>query len=139
VEELTEQECMRLLARGGVGRVGLTMHELPVVLPVNYALLDGDVVIRTGGGTKLEAALANAVVAFEIDGLDAVNRSGWSVVTQGVAKEIVEPDELDRARAAAIEPWAPGARDRFVRIATYLVSGRRINRPFSATTDTKES
>jgi nitroimidazol reductase NimA-like FMN-containing flavoprotein (pyridoxamine 5'-phosphate oxidase superfamily) len=126
MEELSQEECLRLLADGELGRVGLTMHDVPMVVPVNYALLDGDVLIRTEGGTKLEAALANAVVAFEIDGFDAVDHTGWSVLVQGIAKEVVEPEELDRAKSVVLEPWAPGPRERFVRIATYLVSGRRI-------------
>ena len=35
-----------------VGRVGVTIAGLPVILPVNYAYVDGDIVFRAGDGTK---------------------------------------------------------------------------------------
>ena len=126
LEVLSQEECMRLLTQSHIGRVGVTMQALPAVLPVNFALLDGDVLIRTGGGTKLDAALANTVVAFEVDGYDPIYHSGWSVMLTGVAKEVTDPDELERAQRVPLRPWAPGPGDRFVRIATYLISGRRI-------------
>jgi nitroimidazol reductase NimA-like FMN-containing flavoprotein (pyridoxamine 5'-phosphate oxidase superfamily) len=126
---IPEDECTLLLAAGSVGRVGLSQGALPVVLPVNYAVLDGDIVIRTGAGTKLDAALTNAVVAFEIDAVDPVYHEGWSVMVQGRAHEVVDPEELKRARALPLEPWAAGARDRFVRIASERMSGRRIALP----------
>src|SRR6187200_2130512 len=65
LESLSEEECYYLLATSSIGRVGISVRALPEVLPVNYAVLDGDVIIRTGAGTKLDAALTNAVVAFE--------------------------------------------------------------------------
>lgn len=118
-----------LLAAGTVGRVALSQNALPVVLPVNYAVLDGDVVIRTGAGTKLDAALNGAVVAFEIDAVDPIYHEGWSVMVQGRAHEVVDSEELKRARALPLEPWAAGARDRFVRISAERMSGRRIALP----------
>lgn len=122
-------ECALLLTRGRVGRVGVSQGALPVVLPVNYAILDGDIVIRTGAGTKLDAALAGAVVAFEIDCFDPMYHEGWSVMVQGRAHEVVDSDELKRARTLPLKPWADGSRDRFVRISTERISGRRIAPP----------
>lgn len=120
------------LAAGSVGRVAVSQAALPVVVPVNYAVLDGDIVIRTGAGTKLDAALAGAVVAFEIDAVDPIYHEGWSVMVQGRAHEVVDPDELMRARALPLTPWAAGARDRFVRIASERITGRKIQRKGSA-------
>ena len=123
---LSPAECERLLAQTTVGRVGISIGALPVVLPVNYAMLDGDVVVRTGAGTKLDAALAGSVVAFEVDHVDPTYHEGWSVLLQGRASEIVDAEELDRARRLPLRPWAPGSRDRFIRIPAEVVSGRRI-------------
>src|SRR5690348_17101209 len=83
IEVLSENECMELLREVPVGRIGLTLNALPAVLPVNFAVLDGDIVIRTGGGTKLQAAMSNAVVAFETDGYDDEDQTGWSVMLTG--------------------------------------------------------
>ena len=123
---LSPAECERLLAQTTVGRVGISIGALPVVLPVNYAMLDDDVVIRTGAGTKLDAALAGAVVAFEVDHVDPIYHEGWSVLVQGRATEIADPADIERARALPLRPWAPGTRDRFIRIPAEVISGRRI-------------
>jgi len=126
LEPMSDEECIRRLHAAAVGRVGISMGALPVILPVNFAMLDGDVVIRTGAGTKLDAALRGAVVAFEIDGVDPIYHSGWSVLAQGRASEMVDEVELARARELPLEPWADGHRDRFVRIRTERLSGRRL-------------
>src|SRR5438309_9372192 len=104
LEPLSPEECERLLAQGSMGRVGISIGALPVVLPVNYAMLDGDVVVRTGAGTKLDAALAGSVVAFEVDHVDPTYHEGWSVLLQGRASEIVDAEELDRARRLPLRP-----------------------------------
>ena len=77
------EECLALLATVPVGRVGVTMNALPVVLPVNFAVLDGDIVFRTVEGTRFHAAAAGTVVAFEVDSYDPDGASGWSVVGSG--------------------------------------------------------
>jgi len=125
LEILTRQECMRLLGESHFGRVALSIGALPVILPVNFALFDGDILIRTGVGSKLHAAARNAVIAFEVDRADSVYHGGWSVLVQGMARQIVDPDERARASKAALTPWA-GEGDHFVRIATERVSGRRL-------------
>ena len=53
---------------------------VPAAFPVNFALLDDDIVFRTAPGTKLSAALEGAVVGFEVDRIDPVFESGWSVL-----------------------------------------------------------
>jgi hypothetical protein len=122
---LSRTECIELLRTVPVGRIALSVGALPVVLPVNFAMLDDDVVIRTVAGSKLEAAASNAVVAFEADQVDPAARAGWSVLVQGVASEITDPDELDRARRMPLDPWS-GLDGQFLRITTRLVSGRRL-------------
>jgi len=126
LEALSHAECIRLLHTAAVGRVGISMGALPVILPVNYSMLEDDVVIRTGAGTKLDAALRGAVVAFEIDAVDPLYHGGWSVLVQGRASEVADPLDDARARELPLQPWADGDRDHFVRIRTERVSGRRL-------------
>ena len=123
---LEEGECVRLLSGARVGRVAVTIGAVPAVFPVNFALLDGDIVFRTGTGTKLDAATRNAVVAFEVDNLDPLYHEGWSVLVVGIADELTDPVLLGRAEALPLAPWAPGARDHVVRLQPEFVSGRRI-------------
>ena len=126
LEVLDREECLRLLRATTVGRVGLTTGALPTVLPVNFAV-DGDrILIRTGSGSKLDAAMHNAVVAFEVDSFDPLYHSGWSVVVTGMTREITEPAELDRLASLPIPRWAPAGNGRLVAISTDIVSGRRL-------------
>jgi uncharacterized protein len=128
LEVLEREEAMRLLARATIGRIGIHASALPVVLPVNF-YLDGDqILIRTAKGTKLDAATRNAVVAFEADDIDPVYHTGWSVVVTGVARELVDPAELERAKDLPIPHWA-SANGRYIAISTDIVSGRRLPPP----------
>ncbi len=126
---LAPDECLRLLGSVQIGRVGLSIRALPVVLPVNFCLFDGDIVFRTVNGTKFHEAAKGAVVAFEADGYDIDGASGWSVLVQGASRVVADPLELRQVAALPIEPWAlDGTADRFVRIAISNVSGRRFQR-----------
>jgi nitroimidazol reductase NimA-like FMN-containing flavoprotein (pyridoxamine 5'-phosphate oxidase superfamily) len=126
MEVLSRRECLRLLQTAPLGRVAVTMSALPAVFPVNFALLDGDVVFETGSGTKLAAALRNAVVAFEVDHIEPISHTGWSVLVTGTACELFDPVDLARARRLPLTAWAPGEHSHFVRISSDLVSGRRL-------------
>ena len=128
LEVLRRDECLALLASASVGRIGLSSAALPLVLPVNFCV-DGDhIVVRTGEGTKLEAASRNAVVSFEVDDIDPLFHAGWSVVVTGVATPIESESGLARARTLPLLPWAAQG-DRYVAITLDDVSGRRIPRP----------
>ena len=127
VVELDRGECVALLATVPVGRVGVSIGALPVILPVNFALMDGTVLFRTVPGTKLDAATHGTVVAFEADGYAPDGTTGWSVLVIGRASEIRDPAELARARAIPLTPWAVGDRaEHFVRVELARVSGRRF-------------
>jgi nitroimidazol reductase NimA-like FMN-containing flavoprotein (pyridoxamine 5'-phosphate oxidase superfamily) len=126
-EELDREDCLALLRDEPVGRVALTARALPVVLPVNFALMEGDIVWRSAQGTKLNDASAGFVVAFEADHYDPERKLGWSVMIQGLAHVIEDAEELARARELPLESWAlEGAADRYVRLVPNVVTGTRI-------------
>ena len=126
---MTPEECQALLGRHQVGRIAVVDDGRPLIVPVNYVLDDGEVVFRTGRGTKLDAALRGSPVAFEIDGFDDSTRTGWSVLVRGRAHRVTEDDELARVRRLPLVPWAPGDRPHFVTIRAGQTSGRRIRLP----------
>ncbi len=128
LEVLDHQECLRLLSQATVGRIAWTMGALPRVLPVNFSL-DGDrILVRTGRGSKLDAAARDAMVAFEVDDFDPLYHSGWSVVVTGAAYEPSDPGDLERARRAPVPRWAPLGDETIIAIPTEQMSGRRISR-----------
>ena len=126
LETMTREECLARLAAAGFGRIGASVGALPIVLPVNYALVDDEVVFRAVPGTRFDTATTQAIVAFEIDGWAADAGTGWSVLLQGHTTTVDE-GELDRMRALPLPPWTAGdAGARFVRIRTSTLTGRRF-------------
>jgi len=123
---LSEAESVALLATQDVGRLVYTRRALPAVSPVNFVLRDGAVWIWTASTSSMWQAVRGAVVAFEADRLDAVTRSGWSVVVLGVAQLIVDPAEIGRALRDGPEPWVSGRKEHLIRVPIEEVSGRRI-------------
>jgi len=57
-QELTDEECRKLLGERHLGRLALVDADGPVILPVNYTLDEGSVVFRTDPDGKLDAAAA---------------------------------------------------------------------------------
>src|SRR5918995_1902393 len=70
LEVLSREESLDLLASVPLGRIVITQRALPAILPVNFVLDHGSVVIRTGEGSKLAVATPRAVVAFQVDRVD---------------------------------------------------------------------
>lgn len=126
LEVLDRDECLRLLGQATLGRVGVTIGALPSVVPVNYRIVGDEVVILTGAGTKLDAATKNAVVAFEVDDMDPIEHTGWSVMVTGMAREVVDEEEIAELTRRPLPHWAPGGRERIIAISTEIASGRRI-------------
>lgn len=126
VSKLTSAECRRLIAPGGLGRIAFGTGSGPVVVPVNFAVLDGTIVIRTAEGTIIDGH-ADEQVALEVDHIDEALGQGWSVLVRGPAHRVAHPAELRRLQEdAAVWPWAGGEREVYVRILPGQVTGRRI-------------
>jgi transcriptional regulator with XRE-family HTH domain len=124
--KLTPAECQRLIAAGGIGRIAFGTASGPVVFPVNFAVVAGTIVIRTGEGTVIDGH-AHEQVAFEVDYIDEALSQGWSVLVRGLAHRVAHPAELHLVRRdAAIWPWPGDDRDVYVRIIPDKITGRRI-------------
>ena len=126
VSKLTAAECRRLIAPGGVGRIAFGTLLGPLVVPVNFAVLAGTVVVRTAEGTVIDGH-AGEQAALEVDHIDEALCQGWSVLVRGLAHRVAHPAELHRLQAdAAVWPWPGGEREVYVRIVPSQVTGRRI-------------
>ena len=126
LEVLDRAECLRLLGTATLGRIGISSGALPVILPVNFRLVDDTIVFRTASGTKLDAATRGAVVAFEVDAMDPFEHTGWSVMVTGVASRVTDPAALAAVHRERVARWAPFGDDCVVAVSTDIVSGRRI-------------
>ncbi len=128
MERLSQEESLRLLGSTGFGRIGISLGAMPVILPVAFILLGGDIVFRTGEGAKLRTALDDTVVAFQADQADPARREGWSVLVVGRASEVRGAD-LEALSPVSLTAWAPGEGGHIVRIRPELVAGRRMRDP----------
>jgi len=127
LEEIPEEECLALLAGQEVGRLAVVEQGAPVVLPVNYVADGRTVAVRTDPGTKL-AWGSLGPVALEVDHIDPATRRGWSVLVRGTGREITEGIDAwsEELRARPLVPWAAGARNHWIAVASPTVTGRRI-------------
>ncbi len=122
LDALSTAECSERLRAGRLGRVGISIDALPVILPVFYQATDDSVMFFTEAGTKLAAAAVNAIVAFEIDELD--DDGGWSVMVLGRCEEVQTGRDIARWRDVPALAQAPGRRDHLIRIPIQHLSGR---------------
>jgi nitroimidazol reductase NimA-like FMN-containing flavoprotein (pyridoxamine 5'-phosphate oxidase superfamily) len=127
IEPLGAAECWSRLRSTDIGRIGLTVGALPVILPVFFGVVDRSIVFRAEPGTTLAAAATGAVVAFEAGEYPSDRGRGWSVMVQGVAREITPADELAPARALPLRS-ATGRRhtDALLAVPATTVSGHAI-------------
>jgi nitroimidazol reductase NimA-like FMN-containing flavoprotein (pyridoxamine 5'-phosphate oxidase superfamily) len=132
LEILDRAECLRLLAGSVLGRIAVTIGAIPVILPVNF-LVDGErILIRTGEGTKLQAATRDAVVAFEVDDVEPFSHTGWSVCVTGRATELRDHDDVARVGTLPLAHWAPHGVEHVVAVSLDVVTGRRVSHPNAA-------
>lgn len=125
LEALSGQEAVELLSKALIGRVVFSVGALPAVVPVTFAVLDHAVVLRTAADTRLATAADGAVLAFEVDDVDPVTRTGWSVVVTGVAEVVTDALRCALIRAV-VEPFAPGDHQVYIRLPLSVVTGRRV-------------
>lgn len=122
---MSSAECEAVLGRGSVGRLAyIARAGVPDIAPVNYAYLGGDILIRSGPGPKLQAAERRDRVAFEVDEIDEVGRTGRSVVVAGIANRVHADDTHGLP-----QPWANGPRNQLIRITPRRITGRALGDP----------
>ena len=128
MDELDIEVCWWLIARTRFGRVAFIADGVPAVRPVNCGVLNRHVVFRTGSASVLGRLPDGSAVAFEVDQTDPVAKSGWSVIVRGQLSPVTDPDELGRLAELDLHPWAPGLRDRWMKVTPTEVTGREVTR-----------
>jgi uncharacterized protein len=124
---ISPARCRELLESQSVGRVAWQAADGPQILPVTYAWHEGTIIFRTSPYGVLSELIRPTEVALEIDELDQKTRRGWSVVVQGRAQGVAEPDQLVRMwTVGGVVPWAAGVRNVFIQITPHKVTGRVV-------------
>lgn len=138
-DELSPRQCLAMLGRNVVGRVGINTPMGPRVIPVNYTVHAHDIVFRTTPYSELGTYGRDVEVAFEVDEIDTVHHVGTSTVVRGRSALVEDVEELrDIEQTADPRPWPEGRRDVYLKVPITELSGRRI-RLGSASASDRES
>jgi nitroimidazol reductase NimA-like FMN-containing flavoprotein (pyridoxamine 5'-phosphate oxidase superfamily) len=127
LEELPLEACLALLRTQRVGRIAVNDNDFPVVVPINFKLVETSgpcwVAVRTRRGNVIDHA--PMPVAFEIDGFDTTAQEGWSVLVRGTLHH-VRPDTGNFAERFDPQPWMDTDRDAWLIIEPFSITGRRL-------------
>ena len=128
LEELSWDECFVLLRQQVVGRL-VYQDELGLAaVPVNYAVAGNTIVFRSEAGSKVRG-LQERDIAFQVDHVDTVSHSGWSVLIRGTAEEVDFErlsELIGQIDGAPPQPWKKGIHNIWVVITPKGVSGRSL-------------
>ncbi len=128
LETLSHDECLDLLRSWVVGRVAVMQEGFPVVLPVNFKLVETTgppwIALRTRPGNVIDDA--PMPVAFEIDSISMAGHHGWSVLVRGTLHH-VNPETGGFRERFDPEPWLAADRDAWLIIEPFSITGRRLH------------
>ena len=119
--ELTTDECWTLADTQPVGRLAWQGPHGVTIVPVNFVLTGRDVHLRTTAYSALARECDDSEVAFEVDQIDVLGHSGWSVLMRGRA-------HLSFGEGSGEQPdvWPGGIRGLQVTLDVTEVTGRRL-------------
>jgi nitroimidazol reductase NimA-like FMN-containing flavoprotein (pyridoxamine 5'-phosphate oxidase superfamily) len=121
---LTDDQAWKLVEGTKHGRLVVTVGGEPDIFPVNYAVADRKLYLRTAPGNKLAELTINSNVLFETDGI--LSEEAWSVVVRGRARALEQSSEIAAAESLGLKPWVPTLKDYYVEIEPTSVSGRHF-------------
>ncbi|HEY7592035.1 MAG TPA: pyridoxamine 5'-phosphate oxidase family protein [Actinophytocola sp.] len=119
--ELSRPESLKLLDQVPIGRIVYTVRALPATVPVRHVVDNGMVVVRTHVG----AECAGSVVAYQADHLGDDGHGGWTVTVTGVARRVLDPEEL-AAYEKLLVPLVDADGVETIRIYPEIVTGYRL-------------
>ena len=119
--DLAVDECWTLAATAPVGRMAWSGPSGPTVLPVNFIVNGTSVLVRTTAYSEVARECDDSPMAFEVDDIDAEDRTGWSVLLRGRGHLEYGPGET-----AGPDVWLSGPRTLRLRIDVTEVTGRRL-------------
>ena len=122
---LRRRDCLRLLERGGVGRLAVPGPAAPAIRPVNFAVHDGRIVMRTSDNVLCAAAGAVVDAAFEFDEVRNEDHWTWNVIVTGTLHHVGETE----AALAPVRLWAPSPHEHTLALSITEISGRQVPDP----------
>jgi uncharacterized protein len=130
IEELTVDECWKLLEEDGVGRLATatvdraTGNAAPDIFPINFHVFEERILFRTAPGTKLIDLTEQPAVAFQTDG--GRGQEHWSVVARGFARRMMFDSDIQESGVLDLHSTIPTEKWNYVRIEVETITGIRF-------------
>jgi nitroimidazol reductase NimA-like FMN-containing flavoprotein (pyridoxamine 5'-phosphate oxidase superfamily) len=120
--ELPNWESLELLGLTTVGRLCIIDHGYPLAFPLNYRLLHDPtrIIFRTNPSSAL--AHYEGQASLEVDHIDLLTPSAWSIIVRGTLRRVVEQHEL-----ADTHPLVTTGRFHWIVLEATSISGRRFS------------
>ena len=125
LHEIGEDESWALLSDAHFAHLAWNGSDGPTILPVNLAVDDRTVWIRTGYHSSIAREADESRIAILVDSIDPESHEGWSVQVRGVAHAEYSEDKVPES-VRALATWAAGARPVWLRVKTTDINGRRL-------------
>ncbi|GAA1086205.1 pyridoxamine 5'-phosphate oxidase family protein [Tsukamurella spumae] len=127
---LDREQATELLRRKDVGRIVIALGGDAEIFPVNYVLSEaGNVLFRTGPGSKLASAVVAQEVAFEVD--EVGGDQAWSVIVRGPARVRTDSSALSVTDALSLRPFIDDGKYEVVEVLAERVTARGFGRTWS--------
>ena len=127
-EVLELAACWSMLRHESVGRIAYVVEGLPMIVPVNFAVIQDRIVFRSDPGDKL-SWVPQRNICIEADGSDDSNHV-WSVIAHGLARDVTTAlnAEYEEMRRTLVPTFAPLTDPHWIAIDVESISGRRLSR-----------
>jgi uncharacterized protein len=122
---LNASDCWQLLPTQEVARVAWNGPDGVSIVPDNFTVRDRALWFRTQPYSELARQCKGGWVVVEVDHLEPVERSAWSVVEVGPTQLVASSEAPDQV--LQMQVWVPGgARSLVVRVDPVRLTGRQI-------------
>lgn len=129
-ENLSPDECWKLLGDDGIGRLAtvvvdpVTAVPAPDIFPINYLVHENSILFRSAPGTKLMELAAQSAVAFEADARHG--RTHWSVVARGHASRMLFDEKIEASGIVELEATHLSEKWNYLQITVDVITGIRF-------------
>ena len=132
IVDLPPDKCEQLLRAGVFGRIAFCRETGPEIVPVNYAVIEDAILVRTSPGSLLDRYADVEDLVFEVDGTNYERWYGWSVIAHAVGERLTADELTEQERRMPGPPaWVTREEECWIRLRWTALSGRRLGHGWS--------
>jgi nitroimidazol reductase NimA-like FMN-containing flavoprotein (pyridoxamine 5'-phosphate oxidase superfamily) len=127
-EQLTVDECWRLVIGHGIGRIGFVGDPHVQIVPTRFDAERGTVYFRAGTFGEMARRVHNSATTLQVDDIDPTTFCGWSVLITGTAHRVGDAATMaSRWSLGRPRPWFPaGPQSQWIALSVEEIKGHRV-------------